>query len=84
MTMQQRDDKGETVPQQGETQQRVPRAPHERDESASSQAPGEASARESGKQGARDVERGLVDTDKGPALERAYEDVRENAPAPKK
>jgi hypothetical protein len=75
------DRQGDTVPAQGEVQQPVARAPHERDESADRQARGgEASARRVAEQGRSDVERGLVDTDKGPALEEAYDKVRAGTP----
>ncbi len=67
---------GDTVPAQGEKQGRVPRMPHERDESADSQAAQEPSGQRVGRQGEADVERGLVDTDKRPALDEAYDKVR--------
>lgn len=67
---------GNTVPAQGEKQQAVPRMPHERDESADSQAAQEPSGQRIGKQAQTDLERGLVDTDKGPALGQAYDKVR--------
>ena len=73
-----------TVPVQGETQERAPRLPHERDESADSQAAGEPSQRRMGKAAHDDLERGLVDTDKGPALDKAYDKVREGARDPGK
>jgi hypothetical protein len=76
--------KGNTVPAQGETQDRSPRMPHERDESADSQAGQEPSARRVGVQAQEDMERGLVDTDKGPALDEAYDKVREGADDPVK
>ena len=44
--------------------------PHERDESADSQAADEPSAERMGRLAQEDIERGLVDTDKGPPLER--------------
>ena len=66
----------DTVPVQGETQQRAPRAPHERDESADSQAAGEPSGQRMGRAAHDDLKRGLVDTDKGPAMDRAYDKVR--------
>jgi hypothetical protein len=73
--------RGNTTPVQDETQQRVPREPHERDESADQQARGgEASAPRMAEQGRRDLERGLVDTDKGPDLHEAYDKVREGTP----
>lgn len=74
--------KGNTVPAQGEKQERVPRTPNERDESADSQAAQEPSGMRVGRQASEDVERGLVDTDKGPALGQAYDKVREGADAP--
>ena len=76
--------KGDTVPVQGETQDRVPRMPHERDESADSQSSNEASGRAIGKVAHDDIERGMVDTDKGPALDKAYDKVREGADDPVK
>lgn len=71
--------KGNTVPAQGETQEPVPRLPHERDESADSQAAQEQSGERVGKQAHEDIERGLVDTDKGPVLDETYEKVRDGA-----
>jgi hypothetical protein len=49
---------------------REPRLPHERDESSDPQAPVEPGTRALGRQAARDIERGLVDTDLGPVFER--------------
>jgi hypothetical protein len=49
---------------------REPRLPHERDESSEPGAPVNEDARKVGAQAARDVARGLVDTDIGPVLER--------------
>ena len=74
--------RGNTLPAQGEKQQRVPRTPNERDESADSQSRQEPSAARVGRQASEDVERGLVDTDKGPALDQAYDKVREGADDP--
>jgi hypothetical protein len=71
---------GETIPQQGETQRRVPRAPHEHDESADGQAGGEPSGERMANAGREDVERGAVDTDKGPAMEETYEKQRTGTP----
>lgn len=61
-------DSGQTTPHL--TPGAGPRLPHERDESSDSQpqAPGKV-IRQAGK----DVERGLVDTDKGPVLDEVYE-----------
>ena len=75
---------GNTIPAQGETQDRVPRTPNERDESADSQGAQEASAQRIGRQAQQDVERGLVDTDKGPVLDDTYEKVRDGADDPLK
>lgn len=69
----------DTVPAQGETHGKVPRMPHERDESADSQAAQEPSGQRVGRQGEADIERGLVDTDKRPALDEAYDKLRETS-----
>ena len=74
--------KGKTVPAQGETPDKVPRMPHERDESADSQAAQEPSGQRMGRQAQQDLERGLVDTDKGPVLDQAYNKVRDGATDP--
>jgi hypothetical protein len=71
---------GDTLPAQGPAQQPVPRMPHERDESADSQPSDEPSAKRMGRIAHDDIERGLVDTDKGPPLEETYEQLRQNAP----
>jgi hypothetical protein len=76
--------RGNTIPIQGETQDRVPRMPHERDESADSQASDEPSARRIGQMAHEDIERGVVDTDKGPVLDQTYDKVREDADDPVK
>lgn len=62
-------------PQPGKTQSSVnqepqPRLPHEHDESADSQ---ESEPRPEIEQAAKDVEKGLVDTDRGPELDKAYD-----------
>ena len=75
---------GNTTPIQGKTQQRVPRAPHERDESADSQAASEPSGQRMAQAAQEDVERGVVDTDKGPVLDDAYDKVREGSVDPEK
>lgn len=51
--------------------QRSPRLPHERDESSDSQPGGDSDGVI--KQAHDDLERGLVDTDRGPVLDRTYE-----------
>lgn len=62
-------------PADGRTVQRregqpEPRLPHEHDESADQQG---AQPSDLGKQARSDVQRGLKDTDRGPEMERAYE-----------
>lgn len=69
--------KGETIPVQGPRQEPAPRMPHERDESAGSQTADEPSGKRMGQIAHDDLERGLVDTDKGPVLEETYEKLRE-------
>lgn len=76
--------KGKTVPAQGQSREPVPRLPHERDESADSQAAQQQSGERVGKQAHEDIERGLVDTDKGPVLDETYEKVRDGAGDPLK
>lgn len=75
---------GNTIPAQGETQEPVPRTPNERDESADSQGAQEASGQRVGRQAQDDLERGLVDTGKGPVLDAAYDQVRDGASDPVK
>jgi hypothetical protein len=75
---------GKTLPAQGETQESVPRAPHERDESADSQAAGEPSAERVGRAAHEDIERGRVDTDEGPVFDRIDDKLREGAGDPAK
>jgi hypothetical protein len=58
--------------------------PHERDESADAQAASEPSGQRIGKVAHDDLEQGLVDTDKGPALDQAYDKVRKGAANPAK
>lgn len=65
--------RGNTAREQGERQQRVPRQPDERDESADSQASAEPSQQRVGEIGRRDLEEGRVDTDKGPVLRDLHE-----------
>lgn len=74
---------GQTVPAQGETQDPVPRMPHERDESADSQGSREASGTRIGQQALDDLQRGRVDTDKGPAMDAAYAKVSDDKSARK-
>ena len=65
--------RGTTAREQGETQQRVPRQPDERDESADSQAQAEPSQQRMGDIALKDIESGKVDTDKGPVLRDLHE-----------
>lgn len=64
---------GNTVTSQGENQAPKARMPHERDESADSQAPANPSARRMGEIAHDDVVEGQPDTGKGPVLDAAYE-----------
>jgi len=73
---------GNTIPVQGEKQQRVPRAPHEHDESSDSQRASDPSARAIGEAAREDIERGVVDTDKGPVMDETYDRVRDGADDP--
>ena len=58
------------VEQGGES---APRLPHERDQSSDSQQDQGGSAG-LGRKGMEDVERGVVDTDRGPVADRVYND----------
>lgn len=71
---------GNTTLVQGEAQERVPRMPHERDESADSQACMEPSNRRVGERAHADVERGVADTTKGAELDATYDRLREDLP----
>ena len=65
-------DDGKTkVAQGGES---APRLPHERDQSSDSQQNQDGAAPEVGRQALEDVERGVVDTDRGPVTDRVYND----------
>jgi len=66
-------EQGNTLPVQGDQQERVPRQPHERDESADSQSRAEPSQQRIGGLAHDSVERGETDTDKGPLIDRVYE-----------
>jgi len=52
----------------------APRLPHERDESSDSQETQEQQPTEVGRKGHDDIERGAVDTDRGPVTDRVYND----------
>lgn len=64
---------GNTVLVQGENQVPKARMPHERDESADSQAGDASSTRRMGRIAHDSETSGQVDTGKGPALDAAYE-----------
>ncbi|AKJ30534.1 hypothetical protein [Caldimonas brevitalea] len=59
---------------------RQPRLPHERDESADSQDEQQPEQRDMMQQAHNDLERGLVDTDRGPVTDKVY---RRNLQSPK-
>ncbi len=67
---------GNTIPVQGEKQQRSLRTPNERDESADSQEKAEASQQRIGSAAHDSVVKGEVDTDKGPVLDATYDKVK--------
>lgn len=71
---------GNTLPEQGETQEAVPRMPHERDESADAQVRKEPSAQRLGQAAHDDLENGLVDTSKGAELDATYNRLRGGEP----
>jgi hypothetical protein len=73
---------GNTIPKQGETQDRVPRGPHERDESADSQAADEPSGKQMGAKAHDDITGGLQDTGKMPELEKTYDKLRDSGTTP--
>ena len=59
------------VEQGGES---APRLPHEHDQSSDSQQSQGGTPPAVGRQALDDIERGLVDTDRGPVLDRVYND----------
>jgi hypothetical protein len=73
---------GNTIPKQGETQDRVPRMPHERDESADSQQAEEPSGKRVGGVAHDDLAAGRQDTSKMPELEKTYDKLRDGAATP--
>jgi hypothetical protein len=80
MTSRSRPRQGNTLPAQGTNEEPVqraaPRLPHERDESADSQPSAEPSAERMGQAAHDDLADGRVDTDKGPAMDRAYDKLK--------
>ena len=77
-----REPQGNTRAAQGPAQQPQPRMPHERDESVDSQASAEPSGKRMGQIAHDDLERGRVDTDKGPVIDEAYEKTRKASDNP--
>lgn len=77
---------GNTLPAQGETQTQepVPRLPHERDESADSQQADTAGATRKAQAAHDDMESDRQDTGKAPVMDRAYDRLREGADSPEK
>jgi hypothetical protein len=65
------DEEKTRVQQQGES---APRLPHERDQSSDSQQDQGGAAPRVGRQALDDIERGVVDTDRGPVADRVYND----------
>ncbi|MET3495132.1 hypothetical protein [Variovorax boronicumulans] len=63
---------GKTKVQQGGDA--APRLPHERDQSSDSQETQDGQPSEVARQAHEDVERGMVDTDRGPVTDRVYND----------
>jgi hypothetical protein len=77
-------DRGNTVTAQGETQQPKAQLPHERDESAQSQAADNPSARRMGEIAHDAVEDGQQDTSKAQETDATYHRMRADAaPAPR-
>ncbi|MBT2336502.1 hypothetical protein J7E49_21640 [Variovorax paradoxus] len=52
----------------------APRLPHEHDQSSDSQEAQDGQPPEVGRKGHEDIERGSVDTDRGPVTDRVYND----------
>ena len=71
---------GNTESAQGETQAPKARTPNERDESADSQAPDNASTRRMGQIAHDAAEDGQKDTTKGAELDATYRRVRQGTP----
>ena len=59
---------GQTKVEQGG--ESAPRLPHEHDQSADSQTPPDGQPTEVGRQAHEDIERGVVDTDRGPVMDK--------------
>ena len=54
------------------SREREPSLPHERDESSHSQAPASAQQKEVGRQAYRNATDGTIDTDRGPVMDKVY------------
>ena len=63
----------------GDKEKSEPKLPHERDQSASSQVDGTPMDDERARKGHDDIERGVVDTDKGPVLEQLDERMKRSS-----
>ncbi len=79
-----RQPEGTTSTAQGGTQQPAPRLPHERDESADSQAPGHPAADRVGQLAHDDVVHGVADTSRSVETDQTYHRLREGAPEGRK
>lgn len=71
---------GNTSTAQGETQQPVPRMPHEHDESSDQQAQGELVPSGKGRLAHDDVVRGVADTTRSVEIDDTYHRLRQGAP----
>jgi hypothetical protein len=63
----------------GDQEKSEPKLPHERDQSASAQVDGAPVDDARGRKAHDDIERGVVDTDKGPVLEQIDERMKRSA-----
>jgi hypothetical protein len=79
-TKEKRPSQGNTVTAQGEVPARRARLPHERDESADSQASDSPAARRTGEIAHDDLVEGRQDTSKAQETDAAYQRLREEAP----
>ncbi|HET8744215.1 MAG TPA: hypothetical protein VFM98_01320 [Ramlibacter sp.] len=73
--------RGNTVTAQGETQQPKAQMPHERDESAASQASEDPTARRMGRMAHDDLMEGQQDTSKSQELDATYHEMRKGTDA---
>lgn len=73
-----------TETQQGQTQQTVPRMPHERDESANHQGSAEPTAGQIGKIAHEDQVRGIADTSRSAETDATYHRLHEAPPGPQR